>query len=201
MGGKKPDRKRLIANLQYLNLAEMRDFCREHELPLYIHVERPDGRLERTANRDRKDVVLRRIFDFAWSGKRTGPTVFARGVVAEGPLPAKLTAATKIRYGQYEKHNPRFVAAMERLTGGAFETGMIARLVLRDSWTEGQAPTLRQFADAWVEATRAHKQPRPEGAYLVDLAKGEAGPGWKAVRVERAREALADLDRLIRHRR
>ena len=87
---------------------------------------------------------------------------------------------------------------MKKLTGDAFETGMIARLVLRDFWTAGKARTLRQFADEWVRATRAHTRPRPEGAYLSDLWKGEAGPDWKQVRIRKAKEALAILENLTR---
>jgi hypothetical protein len=183
--------------MQYLNLAEMKVFCQQHGLPQYIHVVGEGRRLHRTGDRDRKDVVLARIFEFAWHGRRTGPTVYTQGVVAPGPLPTRLHAATRIRYGQYEKQNAAFVARLRDLTDGAFRLGMIARLVLRDFWTAGQAPTLRQFAAAWLEATAAHTRPRPEGAYLVDLAKGEAGTGWKQVRVRRARRALAALRELI----
>ncbi|MEM7203067.1 MAG: hypothetical protein AAF628_22595 [Planctomycetota bacterium] len=190
--------RELFAQMQYLNLAEMRTFCQEHNLSLYIHVAKAGGGLRRTGDRDRKDVVLRRIFDFAVHGRRTGPTTYDAAVVADGPLPASLTARTRVRYGQYEKHNPAFVDALRRLTDGAFRTGMIARLVLRDFWTAGQAPTMRQLADAWLEAKAAHKKPRPEGAYLVDRWKGEAGPGWKQHRTQQARAALTELARLTR---
>lgn len=194
------ERKRLVDAVQYLNLAEMRDFCTAHRLPLHIHVRRPDGGLRRTSDRDRKDVVLERILRFALEGRRTGPTVYEPQVVASGPLPARLTSRTRIRYGQYEKRNPSFVALLEELTDGAFRLGMIARLVLRDAWTAGRAPTLKQFAVEWLSADAAHRSPRPEGAYLADLARGEAGPGWKARRVERAGEALEGLRAAIERR-
>lgn len=188
----------LVRDMQYLNLAEMRAFCQQHGLPLYIHVEGDDGQLRRTGDRDRKDVVLARMFAFAWQARRTGPTVYAQRVVAAGPLPTQLDGRTRIRYGQYEKANPAFVARMRELTLGAFRLGMIARLVLRDFWTAGQAPTLRQFATAWLAATAAHEEPRPEGAYLLDMARGTAGPDWKRQRIERARRALAALQALVR---
>ncbi len=188
----------LRKSIQYLNLEEMRVFCKTHELPLYIHLETPTGKLRRTSDRDRKDIVLERIFQFAVHGKRTGPTVYASKVIGDGALPSELTSRTRVKYGQYEKHNPKFVALLESLTGGEFRTGMIARLVLRDFWTAGEAPTFKQFAEAWLRATAEHKEPRPEGAYLVDLAKGEAGPGWKALRVRKAKAALAILEKLTR---
>ncbi len=192
---------RLTRCIQYLNLAEMRAFCTKQALPLYIHVEGADGRLRRTSDRDRKDVVLRRILDFARGAKRNGPTMYRRAVTSDQPLPSPVTGRTRIHYGQYEKKNVAFLSAMQRLTAGVFKTGMIARLVLRDFWTAGEAPTLKRFAAAWVRATAAHKKPRPEGAYLVDLWKGEAGPGWKRVRVQRARQARRELDRLIADRK
>jgi len=190
-------RRQLVADMQYLNLAEMRTFCQRHRLPQYIHVAGEADRVRRTGDRDRKDVVLARMFAFAWHGRRTGPTVYPRQVVATGPLPARLADTTRIHHGQYEKQNAGFVTRMRQLTDGEFRLGMIARLVLRDFWTAGRAPTLRQFAQAWRAATAAHTAPRPEGAYLVDLAKGQAGAGWKQLRIERARRALATLRTLV----
>lgn len=192
------ERERLVRLIQYLNLAEMKAFCQQHELPLHIHVQCPDGSLRRTGDRDRKDVVLARILAFALRARRTGPTIYRAAIVANAPLSARLSDRTRLFYNQYEKHNPRFLAAMARLTAGVFRTGMIARLVLRDFWTAGTAPTLRQFAGAWERARAAHTRPRPEGAYLVDRWRGEGGPGWKRVRVENARAALAMLRELCR---
>ena len=66
----------LLAGLiQYLNLEEMRTFCRTHRLPLFIHVETPAGGLRRTGDRDRKDVVLARMLDLAQNDTRSGPTM------------------------------------------------------------------------------------------------------------------------------
>lgn len=191
------DRNQLVADLQYLNLAEMKAFCDRYGLPQHIYVERPDGRLRKTGDRDRKDIVLSRILDFARYQKRTGPTIYVNAVVADGPLPASLTSRTRIHYGQYEKHNPVFVDQLTELTGGAFRPGMIARLVLRDFWTAGTAPTMSQLADEWLTASAAHTQPRPEGAYLRDRWKGEAGPDWKAERTRRAALALGQLADLV----
>lgn len=74
---------------------------------------------------------------------------------------------------------------------------MIARLVLRDFWTAGRAPSLRAFADAWVRARAAHSEPRPEAAYLADLHRGEAGRDWKTVRHRKASVALEILAKSI----
>jgi hypothetical protein len=193
----KTERAVLDDCIWYLNLEEMRTFCQAHDLPRHIHVERPGGALRRTSDRDRKDIVLQRIRDFALRGERSAPTVYGAVVMAEGPLPARITARTRVHYGQYEKRNPRFVETLQRLTGGAFRLGMIARLVLRDFWTEGVAPTMQQFADAWLKATAEHTEPRPEGAYVSDLHKGLGRDGWKELRVGKAKRALAVLDKLV----
>ncbi len=191
------DRAILDECIYYLNLEEMREFCRAHDLPLMIHVERPDGRLRASRDRDRKDVVLARILEFALNGKRTGPTVYSRGVVSDAPLPERLTRAFRLHYGQYDKKNERLIGTLKELTGGTYRNGMIARFVLRDFWTSGSAPTLQEFAEEWLRAQAAHTEPRPEGAYLVDLAQGRAGEGWKQVRNEKAKKALAILARLV----
>ena len=70
-----------------------------------IRVENPSGELRKTADRDRKDIVLRRILAYALDGKRQGPTVYARRIVDSSPLPNPLTARTRLHYNQYEKHN------------------------------------------------------------------------------------------------
>ena len=191
-------RERLYEDVQYLNLAEMRVFCQAHDLPLYIHIEWPDGSLRKTGDRDRKDIVLQRILEFASDGRRSGPTTYRKSVVSEEPLPARLTSRTRVHYGQYEEKNPHFVEKLKQLTNGAFRTGMIARLTLRDFWTADSAPALAQLARAWLRATEAHTRPRPEGAYRADLWRGEAGPGWKSIRKQKAARALAVLNRQVR---
>lgn len=191
-------RQQLVALVQYLNLEEMRDFCRKHAIPRMIRVETPSGALRKTADRDRKDIVLRRVLAYALDGRREGPTVYAKNIVDSSPLSRPLTARTRLHYNQYEKHNPNFVRALQGMTDGGFRTGMIARLVLRDFWTAGKAPTMRQFADAWMNASAAHVRPRAEGAYLADRFDGLAGSDWKQVRKKKAAEALRQLEALVR---
>lgn len=195
MGASKKERARLRDLVQYLNLEEMRTFCRAHDLPMHIHIEVGD-KLRRSRDRERKDVVLDRILVYALEGRREPPTVYVAAVCREEPLPPELTSRTRLHYGQYDKSRADLVTLLKGLTDGAYRHGMITRLVLRDFWTAGQAPTLAQLAKAWLGATAAHTHPRPEGAYLVDLARGEAGTSWKNKRIDKAREALAILAKL-----
>jgi hypothetical protein len=179
----------------------MRHLCRVHGSPLYIHIAQPDGRLRRSSDRDRKDIVLDRILSLALQGEHLGPTIYAQRVVSEAPLPSPLTTRARIHYGQYDKKNPALMRALRDLTHDAFRSGMIARLVLRDFWTAGRAPTLRQFAQEWLRATADHTEPRPEGAYLLDRHHGTADDDWKALRRKNASTALAILAKLTAERR
>ena len=190
------ERTRLRERIQYLNLEEMRRFCQANGLPIYI-LERPDGSVRRTGDRERKDRVLQRILDFALHQKRPGPTIYSKDVVSDQPLPERLTDTVRLRYGQYDKKNRNLIKKMQQLTNGAFRNGMIARLVLRDAWLSGTALSLGEFAAQWLLATAAHTTPRPEGAYLVDLSKGKVDAAWKDVRQRMAEQALATLDQLV----
>jgi hypothetical protein len=64
-----------------------------------------------------------------------------------------------------------------------------------EHWRTGTAPSLAQFANAWIEAS---DEPRDllsgEYAYLTDLRSGTAGADWKAMRGRRARRALAAIE-------
>ncbi len=191
------ERTRVRERIQYLKLEEMRRFCQANGLPIYIHVERPDGSVRRTGDRERKDRLLQRILDFALHQKRPGPTIYSKDVVSDQPLPERLTDTVRLRYGQYDKKNRNLIKKMQQLTNGAFRNGMIARLVLRDAWLSGTAPSLGVFAAQWLLATAAHTTPRPEGAYLVDLSKGKVDAAWKDVRQRMAEQALATLDQLV----
>lgn len=191
----KAERTELWDLIQYLNLAEMERFCKQHELPRYILLETEEGQLRRSKDRDRKDIVLARLFEFALSGRRLPPTVYRAEVIRESPLGEELSSRTRMHYGQYEKQNPALSRLLKELTGGRYRHGMISRLVLRDFWSASRVPTLAQFAKAWIAADEAHVAPRPEGAYLADLARGTGREGWKAMRVRKAKQALKILAR------
>jgi hypothetical protein len=59
---------------------------------------------------------------------------------------------------------------LKKLTDGRFKNGAIARILARDFWSKGIAPTYEEFASAWVAASDDHTQPNPEWAFLSDRA-------------------------------
>ncbi len=187
------DRRRLFDDLNYVNLAEMRGFCRAHGIPWAIMREEADGTLRRTSDIDRKSVVLDRVRTYLKTGRVPGPTVFRQAVLAPSDPPPRFRPSDRLYYGWYDKHDPALVDALEALTGGAFKNGAVARILCREFWTAGTAPTLREYAEAWMEADARGLWPHPEAAYLTDRAAGRAGSDWKAERVRRATAALAVL--------
>jgi len=168
----KADRTRFLKNLNYLNVKEYQGFCDKHGIPYVIHIETKTG-LRKTSDKDRKKVVLQKIRYYLNTGKIPGPTVFPGKVVHLSK--SDLTSSTRIHFGQYDKKNRKFIQFIKSLTHGAFKNGMIARVVLRDFWANGIAPTLGQFAEAWMLAEKNNPKYHPEAAYLSDLN------GWKSI--------------------
>lgn len=187
-------KKELFANLNYLNIKEYQSFCKKHEIPFIIHTVTKNG-LRKTGDADRKRFVLGRIKTYLNSGKPQKPTVFKNNVVCDEPL-TQFTPSTRMHYGQYDKKNPKLIKTLQQLTKGQFKNGMIARLVLRDFWLDGIAPTLNQFARAWIKESQANTKRHPEAAYLFDVAQGKADKNWKKLRIQKAQAALKILDQL-----
>jgi hypothetical protein len=75
--------RELLDDLNYLNLQEIRCFCKEHSIPYTIHVETPSGESRRTPDTDRKSVVLGRIRHYLKTGKVPNATVFAAAIVRQ----------------------------------------------------------------------------------------------------------------------
>ncbi len=70
----KDERARLLADLNYLNLAKIRGFCSERGIPWKILAEYPNGGVKATKDTDRKPIVLARIREYLATGK-VGPAM------------------------------------------------------------------------------------------------------------------------------
>lgn len=183
----------LLSDLNYLNTSEIKAFCRRHAIPYAIVIETPDGQRRRTGDEDRKGVILDRIRHFLRTGVVQPPTCFPAPVVRFDPLPAKLRPADRLYYGQYDKASPAMTAFLEDLTGGRFRNGAIARILAREFWGRGRAPTFREFATAWLKASEEHTKPNPEWAFLSDRAAKRALPDWKQLRSRKAARVMKIL--------
>ena len=190
------ERERLLADVYYLNTAELRAFCIAHSIPFAILVEAPDGRLARSKDIDRKGIVIDRILHFLNTGAVKAATVFHKEVVATNDLGRAPRESDPVLYGRYKNRDAATLALMKHLTGGKFEFGAIAQEVLRACWSRNHAPTYREFAKLWQQAVIDHSRPNPEWAFLSDRAAGTAGPDWKELRNRKAAAVLALLKKI-----
>jgi hypothetical protein len=186
----------LLADLNYLNLAEIKSFCKLHSIPFRIAIETEDGTRKTTREDDRKGVILQRIRHFLQTGIILDETLFPAPVVCFDPLPKTITADSQLFYGQYDKTSRTMIALLKRLTNGQFESGAIARILAREFWSRGKAPTFGEYASAWIDASSKHLQPNAEWAFLSDRASHGSVSDWKKLRKRKASAALKLLNEL-----
>jgi len=188
----------LFTDLNYLNTAEIKSFCKRHSIPYTIAIESNNGRRRKTNEDDRKGVILDRIRHFLKTGTVLKETCFPAKVVCFDASPEKLSPGHRLFYGQYDKTNRAMITLLKALTQGEFRNGAIARIVARDFWSRGEAPTLKEYASAWLQAVKEHNRPNPEWAFLSDRARGTAGPDWKRLRAKKAAKVMKMLDQITR---
>ncbi len=130
----------LLDDLNYLNISEIRSFCKRHSIPYRIAIETNDGRRTMTRDDDRKGVVLTRIRHFLQTGAILSETCFPAAIVCFDPVSDQITADDRLFYGQYDKTNLTMITLLKSLTDGQFKSGAIARMLARDFWSQGKAP-------------------------------------------------------------
>ena len=182
----------LLDELNYLNMAEIKSFCKAHVIPFTIRVESTHGKKRNEI--DRKGVILSRIRHFLNTGEVLPPTCFAAKVVCFDRLAKQPRPDDRLYYGQYDKNNRAVFSLLKRLTEGQFRDGAIARIVAREFWSKGEAPTFRKYAAAWLSAAGEHTEAHPEWAFLADRARGIAGSNWKRLRAKKAAKVMKLLN-------
>lgn len=187
-------KNQLLKDIYYLNMKEYQTFCRDAGIPIQIHIETSKG-LKKLPVKDRKEIIIRRIHEFIKTGKVPSPTILNLKVVKFEAL-KDITPRTRICYGQYDKKNLHLLRLLKSLTDSEFRDGMIAREVLRDFWCLGKAPSVSEFAKVWMKASREEKS-RPHYAYLADLSEGTYDENWKKTRIQKSKNALSWLYKLI----
>jgi hypothetical protein len=192
----KHEREKLLADLNYLNLGEIKTFCKARGIPYRIVLEGPDGQTKATGEDDRKGVILERVRHYLMTGKIGKETLFPSRVVNFGALAKKPAPSDKIFYGQYDKGSAARLALLKTLTGGKFRDGAVARILAREFWTQGKAPSFAEFAQAWLNANEEHIKPNPEWAFLTDRTNKTAPKDWKKLRLQKANTALKTLVRI-----
>jgi hypothetical protein len=81
----KPEQTRLLEELNYMNLEEIRGFCSARGIPYKIVAEYSDGKVKATKDTDRKPIVLARVRRYLRTGQIGQPTRISAQIVSEEP--------------------------------------------------------------------------------------------------------------------
>ncbi len=191
------ERRRLLEELNYMNLEEIRGFCRERGIPYRIVAEQADGTVRATKDTDRKPIVLARVRRYLTTSRVGRPTRIAAHVVRDEDPPARLGTHDRLYYRWYAKEFEGVMRVLRDLTDGRFRDGAVARVLAMKFWTRGEAPTFKEFARSWTKAKAEERRLlTPEYAYLTDLKYRRADGEWKALRAAKAKSALKALARI-----
>jgi hypothetical protein len=191
------EQARLLEEMNYMNLEEIRGFCSARGIPYKIVAEYPNGRVKATKDTDRKPVVLARIRRYLTTGQTGQPTRIPAQIVREENPPARPEPRDRVYYRWYAKQFDGVLRLLRDLTDGSFRDGAVARIVAIDFWTRGEAPTFEEFARSWTKTkAQQHQLLTPEYAYLTDLRHQRADGDWKALRTAKAASALQTLSRI-----
>jgi hypothetical protein len=191
------EQARLLEELNYMNLEEIRAFCSARGIPYRIVAEHADGKVKATKDTDRKPIVLARVRRYLTTGRTGRPTRISATIVREENPPARLGPRDRLYYRWYAKEHEGVMRLLRDLTAGRFKDGAVARVLATEFWTRGEAPTFEGFARAWTKAkAEEHRLLTPEYAYLTDLRHQRADSDWKALRNAKAKSALETLARI-----
>src|SRR5262245_6471528 len=191
----KEEQARLLDEMNYMNLEEIRGFCSARGIPYKVVAEYPNGKVKTTKDSDRKPIVLARMRRYLTTGDVGQPTRISADIVREENPPTRLGPSDRVFYRWYAKEHHGVIRVLRELTAGKFRDGAVARIVAMEFWTRGEAPTLETFARSWSKA-RTQDLLTPEYAYLTDLKRKRVDLDWKAVRIAKARSALKTLARI-----
>jgi hypothetical protein len=191
------ERARLLEELNYMNLAEIRGFCSERGIPYRIVVQHPNGSVKATKDCDRKRIVLARVRRYLSTGQAGQPTRLSAQIVREKNPPRRPGPRDRLYYRWYAREFEGVMRLLRDLTAGRFRDGAVARVLAMEFWTRGEAPTFEEFARSWTKAKdEEHRLLTPEYAYLTDLHHQRAGRNWRALRRAKAESALETLARI-----
>jgi hypothetical protein len=193
----KDEQARLLEELNYLNLEEIRGFCSGRGIPYKILAQYPSGKVKATKDTDRKPIVLARVRHYLATGKVGQPTCIPAEIVRQDDPPARPEPRERLYYRWYSKEHTGIMRSLRELTDGRFQNGAVARVLAMEFWTRGEAPTLEEFARAWTRAKAdEHRLLTAEYAYLTDLKHKRAGTEWKSLRKAKAKSALQTLAKI-----
>src|SRR5260221_3372402 len=95
------DRARLLEELNYVNLEEIRGFCSERGIPYRIMAESADGKVKATKDTDRKPIVLARVRRYLTTGHVRQPTRITAQIIPEQSPSARPGPRDRLYYRSY----------------------------------------------------------------------------------------------------
>src|SRR5580765_5580954 len=101
----KDERARLLEEMNYMNLEEIRGFCSARGIPYKVLAEYPNGRVKATKDTDRKPIVLARVRQYLKTGKVGPPTRVPARIVREDNPPATPGPRDRLYYRWYAKEH------------------------------------------------------------------------------------------------
>jgi hypothetical protein len=111
------EQRELLADMNYLNMGEIKTLCKKHDIPYVIWIEARDQGRRKTRDEDRKGVVLDRLRQHLKTGTIPAATCFPASVVCFDEPPAKIKVTDRLFYGQYDPKRNGMVPLLEKLTG------------------------------------------------------------------------------------
>src|SRR5919109_5462851 len=148
----KGEQARLLEELNYMNLDEIRGFCVPRGIAYKIVAEHTNGKTKVTRDTDRKPIVLARVRHYLATGDVGQASRIPATIVREERPPARLGPRDRLYYRWYAKEHEGVIRLLRELTTGLFRDGAVARVVAMAFWTRGQAPTFEEFAKSWMQA-------------------------------------------------
>lgn len=187
---------KIVNDIYYLNMVEIKTFFKKHDLPYTIYEASAGGDLKKTSIIERKGQLIEKMKMWL-NGQHVKPTVIPYCVINHTE-PLYLTKYSKVYYGQFNSTNDAIQRLLRQLTNNQFKFGAIAVHLIWDLWIEGKLVTYNQFAKMWIWANDNHNNPLIEWAYLTDMKKGMDRTKWKALRINKASKVLAIIDKFSR---
>jgi hypothetical protein len=159
----KSDQSRLLEELNYMNLEEIRGFCSDRGIPYRIVAEYPNGKLKATNDTDRKPIVLARVRRYLTTGQVGKPTCIPAEIVREDNPPSRIRPQDRLYYRWYAKKFEGVMRLLRNLTADRFRDGAVARVLAMEFWTRGEAPTFPLPLSSMWGSSEAGIDERPLG--------------------------------------
>src|SRR5512138_2932286 len=92
------EQTRLLEELNYMDLEEIRGFCSAHGIPYRVVAEYPNGKIKVAKDTDRKPIVLARIRRYLTTGSVGRPTRISARIVREEAPSTRLGPRDRLYY-------------------------------------------------------------------------------------------------------